>query len=339
MPNRDIIVIGGSAGAPAALLDMVGALPSDFAGSVFIVTHIPIHGAALLAGLLAVRTDLPVAYAQDGDEIEPGRILVAPADRHLMLTPVGVRLGLGARENHARPSIDVLFRSAAMAFNGRVIGVVLTGMLSDGAAGLCAIKACGGVTVVQDPASAFAPDMPRAAIAAADPDHIVALDEIIPLVVNLSKEEAPMGWPPSPQMRIELETAAGFPLGSARMMELGLPSPITCPECSGVLSQIKAEGPLRYRCQIGHAYNADIVDEQQTVALESALAVALRIIEERITLVRRLREDAETNGNTPAAELHQARGEAFQAQAEILRRGVAAAIHRRDDQQDVSPAT
>src|SRR3954462_3690274 len=129
VPKRDIIVIGGSAGAPGVLGKIIAGLPLDLQAAVFVVTHVPIHGAMLLAGLLAARTDLPVAYAQDGDAILPGRILVGPPDHHLILTPDGVRLGLGPRENLSRPAIDALFRSAAVAFGARVIGVVLTGML------------------------------------------------------------------------------------------------------------------------------------------------------------------------------------------------------------------
>ena len=329
MPTRNIIVIGGSAGAPGVLNELVGGLPADLAASVFIVTHVPVHGAMLLAGLLGARTDLPVVYAQDCDPIQPGRIVIAPPDHHLLLTEDRVRLGVGPRENLSRPAIDALFRSAALAHGSRVIGVVLTGMLNDGAAGLFAIKQVGGATIVQDPATAFAPDMPKAAITAASPDHVVATEEIPALITTLSREEAPMGRPPSPQLHIEVETAAGASLGSRRLMEIATPSPLSCPQCHGVLSEIKGDGPLRYRCQVGHAYSAEIVDEQQESAIESAMTVALRVIEERVTLVTRLIEDANAQGNTAAAELHELRLEDYKEQAEILRRALARVIERR----------
>jgi two-component system chemotaxis response regulator CheB len=330
VPKRDIIVIGGSAGAPAALHKIVAALPSDLSASIFIVTHVPVHGSMLLAGLLGALTDLPVAYARDGDRIEPGRILIGPPDRHLLLTPDGVRLGLGPRENLARPAIDALFRSAAAAFGGRVVGVVLTGMLNDGASGLLAIKQCGGATIVQDPLEAAAPDMPRAAIRTAAPDHVVGLDDLAPLLASLSREEAPLGRPASQALKLEVKIALGERLGSARLTELAEPSPFNCPHCQGVLSEVKGDGPLRYRCQTGHAVSAEYLDGCQDQELEQAMGVALRIVEERVSLVRRLIEDARIQGNHAAAELHEVRAEHYIEQADILRRAVMATVTSRE---------
>jgi len=330
VPRRDIIVIGGSAGAPAALHALVAALPADFAASVFIVTHVPVHGSMLLAGLLDARTPLPVAYAQDGDAITPGRILIAPPDRHLLLTSAGVRLGLGPRENLARPAIDPLFRSAGAAFGGRVIGVILTGMLDDGAAGLLAVKRCGGATVVQDPVGAAAPDMPRAAIRAADPDYVVDLTELPQLLESLAREEAPLGRAPSPEMKLELDDALGERLGAERLQEFARPSAFSCPQCLGMLSEVKDEGPLRYRCQIGHALAADMLDDCQDRALEQAMGVALRILEERIGLMKRLIEDARAQGRHAAASLHEARLHDYQEHADILRRAVLATVTKRE---------
>lgn len=330
MPKRDIIVIGGSAGAPAALHKIVAALPSDIAASIFIVTHVPVHGSMLLAGLLSALTDLPVAYAQEGDRIEPGRILIGPPDRHMLLTPDGVRLGLGPRENLSRPSIDALFRSAATAFGGRVVGVVLTGMLNDGASGLLAIKQCGGATVVQDPLEAAAPDMPRAAMRSITPDYVVGLDDVAPLLASLAREEAPLGRAAPPDMKLEVKIALGERLGTARLTELAEPAPFNCPHCQGVLSEVKVEGPLRYRCQTGHAVTAEYLDSCQGQELEQAMGVALRIVEERIGLVKRLIEDARMQGNHAAAELHELRADHYIEQADILRRAVMATVLDRE---------
>ena len=330
MPKRDIIVIGGSAGAPAALHELVAALSPDLTASLFIVTHVPVHGSMLLAGLLDARTSLPVAYAQDGDAIVPGRILIAPPDRHLLLTAGGVRLGLGPRENLARPAIDPLFRSAAAAFGGRVIGVILTGMLNDGASGLLAIKQCGGATVVQDPLGAVAPDMPRAAMKAVDPDHVVDLAELPPLLESLAREEAPLGRAASPELKLEVDVALGERLGAERLLEVAAPSPFRCPNCEGVLSEVKGEGPVRYRCQIGHAVTADILDDCHDRALERAMGVALRIMEERIGLVKRLIEDARIQGRHAAASLHEARLHDYQEHVEVLRRAVLATVGGRE---------
>lgn len=330
MPRRDIIVIGGSTGAPAALHQLVTALPPDLMALIFVVTHVPVHGSMLLAGLLDALTPLPVAYAQDGDAIQPGRILVGPPDRHLLLTAEGVRLGLGPRENLARPAIDPLFRSAAAAFGGRVIGVVLSGMLNDGAAGLLAIKQCGGATVAQDPLEAIAPDMPRAAIQAAAPDHVVELADLAPLLHSLTREEAPLGRLPSAQMKLEVDVSLGDRLGSDRLLTAAEPSTFSCPHCNGVLSEMKGEGPLRYRCQTGHALTADILDDCQDRALERAMGVALRIMEERIALVERLAEDARIQGNHAAAPLHEARARDYKEQADILRRAVLTTVKSRE---------
>jgi two-component system chemotaxis response regulator CheB len=329
LPKRDIIVVGGSAGASAALHRIVRALSPDLTAAVFIVTHVPVHGPMLLAGLLEAQTDLPVAYAREGDEIRPGRILIGPPGHHLMLTSDGVQLGSGPPENLSRPAIDVLFRSAAVAFGGRVVGVVLSGMLNDGAAGAVAIKQCGGALVVQDPLDAASPDMPRAVLKAVDADHIVGIDGMAPLLESLAREEAPLGRAPSAQMLLEVETAVGARLGTDRLLTLAKPSTFSCPDCSGVLSEVQGEGPLRYRCQIGHAVTAEVLHESQEKAMERALSVALRILEERVALVGRLVEDAQVQGNAAAAALHETRAAAYAEQADILRRAVIATVNQR----------
>lgn len=329
MPKRDIIVIGGSAGATAVLHGLVRAFSADLGASVFIVTHVPTHAPMLLAGLLEAQTDLRVAYAQEGDEILPGRILIGPPGHHLMLTRDGVHLGAGPAENLSRPAIDVLFRSAAAAFGGRVVGVVLTGMLNDGAAGAVAIKDCGGAVVVQDPLEAAYPDMPRAVLKAVDADHIVKVDAMAPLLESLAREEAPLSRAPSHEVILEVETAAGVRLGSERLAKLAEPSPFSCPSCNGVLSEVKGAGPLRYRCQIGDAMTAEVLDQSHEKAVEQALMVALRIIEERVALVERLVEDAHAHGNSASGEIHESRAKSYGEQADILRRAVVAAVNRR----------
>jgi two-component system, chemotaxis family, protein-glutamate methylesterase/glutaminase len=332
--KRNVMVIGGSAGAPAVLHQLVSGLPEDLDAAVFVVTHVPVHGAMLLAGLLDAAGALPVRYAQDGDPIVPGQILVGRPDRHLMLTADGVRLGGGPRENLARPAIDPLFRSAAASFGGRVIGVLLTGMLNDGAAGLLAIKQCGGTTVVQDPLDAFAPDMPRAALHAVDVDHVATAAGLAPLLASLTREDAPLGRAASPQVRLEVDVALGARLGTKRLLPLAKPSTFSCPECEGVLSEVQEEGPLRYRCQTGHALTGAILADCQDEALDRAIGVAMRIIEERIALVQRLVDDARLQGNTAAAELHEARARDYREQAEILRRAILPTVEARPEPPD-----
>ena len=334
MPKRDILVIGGSAGSPAVLHKLVAALSPELAASVFIVTHVPVHGSMLLAGLLDAQTDLPVGYAQEGDPIAPGQIRVAPPDRHLLLTPQGVGLGLGPPENLARPSIDALFRSAALAFGPRVIGVVLTGVLNDGAAGLLAIQQCGGVTVVQDPLEAFAPDMPRAALQAVEVDHISGVEGLARLLESLTREEAPLGRPASPALNLEVEIAMGARHGTETLMTVAKPSTFSCPECEGVLSEMVVEGPLRYRCQVGHAVTGEVLDNCKNRGLEHAVGVAMRIVEERVAPVGRLIEDARAQGNHAAADLHEARARDYAEQADVLRRTALGLVMQRTPQPD-----
>src|SRR5207244_1370346 len=142
----------------------------------------------------------------------------------------------------------------------------LTGMLNDGAAGAVAIKQCGGAVVVHDPLEAASPDMPRATLRVVDADHVVRIDAMAPLLESLAREEAPLGRAPSPEFVLEVETAAGARLGTERLRSLAKPSTFSCPNCSGVLSEMKGEGPLRYRCQIGHALTAEVLDQTQEQA-------------------------------------------------------------------------
>ncbi len=170
MTHRDIIVIGGSSGATVPLKAILHALPHDITAAVFVVLHVPARSLGLLATVTAAAAGLPVRAAREGLAIRPGQIYLGMPDHHLILAEGLIRLGSGPRENMARPSIDPLFRSAAVAYGPRVIGVVLSGLLNDGASGLDAIGRCGGVTIVQDPADALADEMPRSALAAADVD-------------------------------------------------------------------------------------------------------------------------------------------------------------------------
>ncbi len=211
--KKDIIVIGGSAGSSAALKTLLADLPRDLPASVFISTHIPAHSPSLLADVLAGRAALPVAQAVDGQPIETGRVYVAPPDRHLLLINGTIRLGLGPRENMVRPAIDPFFRSAALTYGARVIGVVLSGMLNDGAAGLYAIKARGGTAVVQHPIDAEADQMPLAALEAVEVDHVAAAADLGTLLCSLVGTTAETSPAADDRLELEVEIAAGVRLG------------------------------------------------------------------------------------------------------------------------------
>lgn len=316
--TKDIIVIGGSSGSSAVLKQLVRDLPAALPASVFISTHIPAHSPSMLADVLAGAADLPVTQALDGQPIEPGHVYVAAPDRHLLLIDGTIRLGTGPRENMARPSIDPMFRSAAMSYGSRAIGVVLTGMLNDGASGLHAIKAVGGTAVVQHPIDAEADQMPLAALEAADVDHVAPAAKLGALLTELAGSDAGPTRPAMDSLRLEVEIAAGARLGSHKLKHIATPSALSCPDCHGVLSEVNGGRPLRYRCQIGHAYSAETL-AAQIDEVDEAIRVAMRVMEERVTLVERMALDAQQTGRIAVAELYAARGEEYRRYASTLR--------------------
>src|SRR5262249_41144663 len=209
MSNRDIIVIGGSAGATAPLKQILGRLPADLPAAVFIVLHIPAHGIGILSSVASAVARLPVRQAESGMIIENGHIYLAAPDHHLLIHEGHMILRRGPRENMVRPAIDPLFRSAALRYGPRVIGVVLSGVLSDGAAGLNAIKQCGGVALVQDPSDAIAGEMPQRALYATRVDICVPGARIGDVLSELVRETPGAAQPVPPEIRLEVEIAAG----------------------------------------------------------------------------------------------------------------------------------
>jgi two-component system, chemotaxis family, protein-glutamate methylesterase/glutaminase len=316
--KKDIVAIGGSAGSGAVLRKIVGGLPGDLPASIFISTHIPPNGAGFLSDILSSNAHLPVSQAIDGQPIERGRIYVAAPDRHMLLLGDTIRLGLGPRENMARPSIDPLFRSAALTFGSRCVGVVLTGMLNDGASGLAAIKARGGTAVVQHPLDAEADQMPLAALEATEVDYVASADDLAGTLREVIGSDAGPSHPASDALRLEVEIAAGARLGSAHLLDLAEPSALSCPECQGVLSEIRDSRPLRYRCQIGHGFTAEFL-ASRIDDVDEAIRVAMRIMEERVTLVERMARDARDNGRAAVAELYESRAEEYHRYATTLR--------------------
>lgn len=322
MANRDIIVIGGSAGATAPLKEILARLPATLPAAVFIVLHIPAQTVGMLANIAKSISKLPVVQAQNGMPIENGHIYLAAPDHHLMIFDDRIALGRGPRENLVRPAIDALFRSAAMRYGPRVIGVVLSGLLSDGAAGLTAIKRCGGITLVQDPKDAVASEMPLRALEATTVDLCVPSAQIGDVLSDLAREAPGARLPVPPEIRLEVEIAAGERVGSQSLSQIADPAPLTCPSCGGVLSMLKGTDPLRFRCQVGHAYAADVLAKEQESKVDEALRVALRIIEERAELVQRMANDARHNGRPAVAQIYEPRAEEYRKYADTIRRAV-----------------
>jgi two-component system chemotaxis response regulator CheB len=323
MGRRDIIAIGGSLGSFAAIKQICRELPADFAATLFIVIHVGAEGKNRLADIFDAQSAISVSTAVDGERIRPGHAYVAPADHHLLVIDDVVKLGRGPRENMARPAIDPLFRSVGVSFGPRAIGVVLTGMLNDGAAGLADFKRCGGITVVQNPSDALAQDMPLGALRASDVDYRAPVSDIAGLLVQLAKEEAgpPVSVPED--IRSEIEIALGRRSDTEILLKFADPAPLSCPGCGGVLSQIKRGPPLRFRCQVGHAYTAEVLEAEKEGAVDEAVRVALRIVEERAVLTQKMAEDARRSGREAAAVSYEERANESRDYAEILRRAFA----------------
>ena len=334
MSNRDIIVIGGSAGATQPLKQILGRLPADLPAAIFVVLHIPAQGIGILSTVASNAGPLPVRQAKNGMKIEPGQIYLAAPDHHLLLSGDHIFLGRGPRENLVRPAIDALFRSAALYHGPRVIGVLLSGLLSDGAAGLNAIKRCGGMTVVQDPMDAISDEMPRRAMEATTIDLCVPGATMGDVLSELVKEQAGVPLPIPPEIRLEVEIAAGERIGSDNLISVADPVALTCPACGGVLSEVKEGRPMRFRCQVGHAFTADVLAKEQEGRVDEALRVALRIIEERAELVHRMAADGRRSGRPAVAEMYEARAAEYREYADMIRRVVLKSldppVHKRE---------
>jgi two-component system chemotaxis response regulator CheB len=286
MQTRRIVVIGTSAGGIEALRDLAGALPNDFPAAIAVVMHTAPQSPGVLHDILSRSGALTAISPRGGERLRPGYIYVAPPDHHLLLEPGRAIVSRGPRENRFRPAIDPLFRSAAQVFGPLAIGVILTGNLDDGVAGLWSIKQLGGIAIVQDPAEALFPSMPEHALDAVRVDYVVKLAELGPLLVRLvtAPVAEPVAAPAAAaadaitHTEIEVKIAKEQDPFASGIGELGEPSRFACPECHGVLLQVKEAGRIRFRCHTGHAYSADSllaeIDEQIEVALWNAIRAA-----------------------------------------------------------------
>ena len=289
MAHRDIVVIGTSAGGVEALRELARGLPADLPAAVLIVIHTPRRSPGLVPHILNRAGAVPAVYGQDREPVRQGHIYVAPAGSHMILEDGHIRLVHGARENLHRPSIDPLFRSAALNYGRRAIGVILTGALDDGTAGLHAVKRCGGVAVVQDPGDATYPSMPESALRNVRVDHRVPVAEIPALLDRLAREPLPEIPTTVAPTDLKLEVAmAAMDSSEDKLDRMGQRSTFTCPECHGTLWEMSEDGILRFRCHVGHAYTAETLASQQSSGLEDALWAAVRGFEENAKLASRI---------------------------------------------------
>jgi two-component system chemotaxis response regulator CheB len=259
-----------------------------------------------------------VKHAEDGEPIQLGHIYVAPPDRHLLVRPDHLRVVRGPRENNHRPAVDPLFRSAALAYGPRVVALVLSGSLDDGAAGLQAVARAGGMGIVQDPEQALYPGMPENAIAANEPDYVVPLEEMPEILARLT-QRAIEEVEAEGEDELERETAYAEARSSTETLPPGERSLFSCPDCGGVLYELEENGILRYRCRIGHAYASESLHAAQDEAINLALATGLRALEERAVLSRRLVRRMVDSGRVGMQSRYSARADEADAHAVVLR--------------------
>lgn len=317
-----IVVIGTSAGGVSALQKLAAGLPSDFPAPILTVLHIGTHP-SVLPQLLTLAGPLPADHAVHGTALLPGRIYVAPPDHHMTIDGNTIRLSRGPKEHHARPAIDPLFLSAAMAYRSAVIGVILTGMLDDGTAGLQAIKECGGVAVVQDPDDALAPSMPLSALRHVEVDHCIPLSVLPRLLVSLATMPAPaIGGAPTREVeRLKHEQAIALAEGNVmeHLASIGTPSTFVCPDCHGDLWEINGANPPRYRCHTGHAFSLRSLQHTLSIATDEAIWNALRALQEKSLLLQRMARFQQMAGAEEDARIIHKMATKVEQQVSLLR--------------------
>ena len=323
MPGRDIVVVGTSAGGVEALRALVGGLPADFPGSVFVVMHTAPDSPGVLAQILDRAGPLPAAYAANRERIHPGHVYVAPPDCHLLLEPGVTRVTHGPKENRFRPAVDPLFRSAAQVYGPRVVGVILTGGLDDGTSGLWTVKRLGGLAVVQNPDEAFMPSMPLSALGQVEVDHTLPVAEIGPLLARLARMSVAEqgGYEVPEELNIEVGIAKEDRALDLGIGKLGEPSIFTCPECHGTLLQLRENGRTRFRCHTGHAFSADSLLAEITENVEASLWSSIRVIDESVMLMRHMAEHIRES-DAHASKQFLARAEEAERRSELVRRAV-----------------
>jgi two-component system chemotaxis response regulator CheB len=326
-----LVVIGASAGGVEALQRVVRALPSSFPAPIVVVLHLPSTAVSRLPEILDRAGPVPARQATDGGRLEPGVILVAPPDRHVICSDHRLALVEGPRENGVRPAIDPLFRSAARIFGNGTIGVILSGTLDDGTAGIAAIHAGGGVTIAQEPSDAICPGMPQGAIENATIDHVAPADELGDLLVRLVRTPAADGRSPrSPSLHAPSRRSGP----SDRDARASSSTDLVCPECGGVLRRFEENGVLRFHCRVGHTYSGDALFDAQDARLEAALWAAIRSLEESASLARRLATSARDRGAIATAQRFDNRELEAAQRADLIR----SAILAMSDLEEVPPA-
>jgi two-component system, chemotaxis family, protein-glutamate methylesterase/glutaminase len=292
MAKMDVAAIGASAGGIDALVELLSAFPPEYSGSLLVVVHIAPDSPGIMHKVLGRQTSLTVVTATNGELIKPRHVYVAPPDRHLLVASGGmIVLSNGPKENRFRPAVDPLFRSAALVYRNRAVGVVLSGGLDDGTAGLCAIKQAGGTALVQDPMEAEVASMPQSAITHVDVDGVFSVKALAQQLTELALTDVPLNEG-SHEMPIDVEIETQVALSekhrAAGIERLGPNTQWTCPECHGSLRRVGNGVPLRFRCHTGHAFTAASLEVELKEKIEANIWTAVRILEEHAMLLEEM---------------------------------------------------
>lgn len=315
-----VVAIGASAGGFEAVRTLASGLGADFPGAVVVVIHTMPSVWSDRAELLVTKTPLRVAFADEGAELAPGRVYVARPDHHLIVSRKRLLVRRGPIENSARPAIDPLFRSVAINYGPRSIGLILSGFTSqDGVSGLQAIKHCGGTTVVQDPRDAEFGGLPNEAMAGAPPDHVAAIADMPALLRRIIAQPKGEAREVPPEIALEVRIAAQDDTDMTAPDKIGKRSILSCPECHGALWEIEDGDLVRYRCHVGHAYSGLDLATAQLSEMDRALSSALRAINERIALLSRLAHQSRKRQQVHTVRTWEARIEEYKKQAETIR--------------------
>jgi two-component system chemotaxis response regulator CheB len=309
-------VVGASAGGVEALRNLVAELPQDYAGALLVVLHVAPMGTSVLPQILSRAGHVTATHAEDGEEIRAGHIYVAPPDKHLLVSDGRLSLDRGPRINGHRPAVDSLFRTAADVWRQNAVGIVLSGVLDDGTAGLLAIKRRGGRAFVQDPHEALYEGMPKSAIEFVTPDLVATASDIGRALAELDSDQPD---PPEGVVYVPEDTYVEVDRGASDNPQPGQPTGLTCPECNGGIWEHVVDDLPRYACRVGHEFGPEAFDSEQAQRVEAALWTALRALEERGALHRRMAARQQARGNAHFAEKYNERANLCVENAVVLR--------------------
>ena len=327
-----MVVIGTSAGGFFALAELISQLTENMDAAFFVVMHLSHRGiGGYLVNQMQKYTSLFCTEAEDDTNIKKSTIYFARPNKHLLIKENKVQLGFGPEENRWRPSIDVLFRSGAAAYDGHTIGIILTGMLDDGTVGMSAIKRCGGSCIVQDPNEAEYPDMPLSVLKEIEVDHCLPLSQMGAVISNIliNKKVVNTIIPADIIKEVELSEKGVGTIDE--MKDLGENSVFSCPDCGGVLFEMKNDKITRYKCHTGHSYSVNDLLTEQSKNVEASLWVALSTLEERKKLLSQLAEKNIQRGFHRSASDYQVKINELQNHVDNLKQ-VLFATQKEEDQ-------